>query len=584
MTRIPSFRIPDFSSMLNRLLSRRAAPTFTLAPVALAAALGTLPVRQAGAQVPPVPVPPAADPAVIQRQAIENEQRIRRRTEPDVPAPDKLIEQKPAPDVLGQDATIRFQVRQIAFTPSAILPESLLRELAAPYEGREVSLAELRELVAAINAQYRARNIATAMAVIPPQEVTTGVVQIRLVEGRVGAVRIEGNASTADRYIRWRAGQAPGTLVDLPTLEADLERFNRTNEMQLRAQLEPGQDTGATDIVLVATEPERQSVRAYTDNGGSRYTGETRFGAIYTNRSLLGWRDELTLSGAAAEGYRGGSVNYSVPVTPWGTRLSYGYFHDETKIRNGPFASLGIEGTSRTNLFGLRQPLLFVQAVQLDLTVSHKRQDSDSRIDPIELSHNQTNTTAVGVDMRAGTDGNFTFAQLSFATGEGRNASTDWQDFRLVRGYARHWHDLGAALSLQVGGSFQWTRDQLLPSSEQFFIGGDGSVRGYDSAALGGYNGYTLSAELHRRLYGSTAPDSRSLGLSAFIFVDHGAVKAYAPPGTDGGLTSLTSAGLGFDLNYGKYLTARLAYGYGFNDRADLQRHQRVHFQVVAGF
>ena len=186
--------------------------------------------------------------------------------------------------------------------------------------------------------------------------------------------------------------------------------------------------------------------------------------------------------------------------------------------------------------------------------------------------------------MRAGADGNFTFAQLSFATGEGRNTSTDWQNFRLVRGYARHWHDLGAALSLQVGGSFQWTRDQLLPSSEQFFIGGDGSVRGYDSAALGGYNGYTLTAELHRRLYGSTAPDSRSLGLSAFVFVDHGAVKAYAPPGTDGGLTSLTSAGLGFDLNYGKYLTARLAYGYGFNDRADLQRHQRVHFQVVAGF
>ena len=45
-----------------------------------------------------------------------------------------------------------------------------------------------------------------------------------------------------------------------------------------------------------------------------------------------------------------------------------------------------------------------------------------------------------------------------------------------------------------------------------------------------------------------------------------------------------TSAGIGFDLAYGKYVSARVAYGYGFNNRPELGRHQRVHFQVVAGF
>lgn len=554
------------------------------AALACAAAVPGLLAQPVQAQVPPL-VPPSADPAVIQRQAIENERRIRQRNEPDVPAPGKLIEQQAPATAAGPEANVRFRVKRIAFTPpSAILPAETLAQLAAPYENRETSLAELRELVARINDLYKARSIATAMAVIPPQEVTDGVVRIQLVEGRVGQVRIEGNNSTADRYILWRAGQTPGELVDLQELETDLQRFNRTNEMQLRAQLEPGTQTGATDIVLVAAEPERQSLRAFVDNGGSRYTGETRGGLLYTNRSLLGWRDELTLSGTGAEGYTGGNFTYSVPVTNWGTRLLYGYFRDETEIRNGPFSALGIKGTSTTQLFGLRQPLTFVRAVQLDAVASYKKLASNSRIDPVELSHNDTNTGLLGLEMRAGTDGNFTFAQLNYASGRGRSAVSNWDHFQLWRGYVRHWHSLTRDLSLQAGGSFQWTDDRQLPSSEQFFIGGDGSVRGYDSAAVGGYKGYTLNAELHQRLYGNTEPGAKGLGVSGFVFVDYGSTRPFAPPGSAQGAVDLASAGIGVDLACGKYVSARVAYGYGFNNRPELGRHQRVHFQVVAGF
>jgi len=43
--------------------------------------------------------------------------------------------------------------------------------------------------------------------------------------------------------------------------------------------------------------------------------------------------------------------------------------------------------------------------VPLDRTVSRKRQDSDSRFDSIELSRNQTNTTAERVDMAPASEG-----------------------------------------------------------------------------------------------------------------------------------------------------------------------------------
>src|SRR5690606_8441668 len=114
-----------------------------------------------------------------------------------------------------------------------------------------VSVHRLHELVARINALYRAKGVVTAQAVLPPQDLTDGIVRIRLIEGRVGAIDVRDNRSTDEDYVRARVRQQPGDLVDLAGLERDLQRFNRTNDAQARAELRPGSRVGETDIGIL---------------------------------------------------------------------------------------------------------------------------------------------------------------------------------------------------------------------------------------------------------------------------------------------------------------------------------------------
>lgn len=199
----------------------------------VASACGVLMAAQtASAQVAPQ-LPAAADPGVIQERSRDIERRLREERErrpDDAPAIDDEA-LKPAP-ARPAPAGVRFQLKRVDFTRSELLPEATLRELAAGIEGREVSLAEVQAVVDRINALYRDRGVPTAQAVLPAQDVTDGAVTIKLVEGRVGQILLEGNESTSGDFIRARLGQSPGELADVGELERRMLRFNRSQDVQ----------------------------------------------------------------------------------------------------------------------------------------------------------------------------------------------------------------------------------------------------------------------------------------------------------------------------------------------------------------
>ena len=92
----------------------------------MAAALAA---AQAAAQVV---VPPSVDPGAIQRRQMEEEQRRRQeeqeRAKPTPPIDREGLRKPPAPPA---DNTVRFLVREITFSPSAILTSAELEKAAA---------------------------------------------------------------------------------------------------------------------------------------------------------------------------------------------------------------------------------------------------------------------------------------------------------------------------------------------------------------------------------------------------------------------------------------------------------------------
>jgi hemolysin activation/secretion protein len=538
----------------------------------------------AQAQLPPPSAPAGADPGALQRRNLEIERRIieeqQRRTQPATPERpvDTDALQPPKPAAPGE--TLRFRLADIEFTPSEILKPAELEALVAPLRGREVSFAELQGLVERINALYRERGVLTAQAVIPPQDIEGGRVRIRLVEGRIGSYRIEGNPTTRERYVLGRLHDAPGTLFDLGRLERDLVRFNRTNDVQARAELKPGEAFGTTDVLVRLTEPKRHSGRLFTDNAGSKATGEYRVGAIYQNRSVFGFRDELTLTGTYAEGYRGWGINYGVPWNTWGGRAQLGYFNDQTDVVEGPFSSLDLNGKSAAVIGAIRQPIITTPRGQLDAVLGGKTRTTENFAGSVLLQETETQDLSLGMDgsladARGIWLGNFNGARGSYdITGGFSGNYTIW------RGGLRRIQVLSEHYSVRGGVNFQYSGEDFLPASEQFFIGGEGSVRGYSNALYGGNKGYVANVELHRPVWGAN-PETGGSGINAFVFSDYGDTYPTRPPGSTLGSIRLWSVGAGAIFAYSKWLSGRLSVGYQLKERDEESSRLRVLFTLV---
>lgn len=546
-----------------------------------AAALLSLAAAQAGAQLI---LPPAIDSGAQQQRQIEEERR-RREAETGLPQPAQPLVRPSAPvapPVPRSDADVRITVKAIHFSPSEVLSKEELDAIAADYRGRPVSLAELQQLADRVNALYKAKGVVTALATIPQQDVTDGVIEVRLVEGRVGAVHLSGNASTRDSYIESRLGLSGGMLVDLNRLERSLIWFNETNDVRLQADLQPGTAFGTTDINVNVIEPPQHELLLTLDNLGSPLTGEWRGGVSYRNRSLLGIRDELLASYTGAGGQDSGALSYSLPVNRWGGRVSLGVYEDKTAIKYGTLSSLNITGNSSTQILGLRQPVWVDSSMQWTLVGGAKWRDSSNYIDGTFLQRTDAKDHNFGLEWQwTGSSSTLSASVVQYWI---EATTVETNTYQAQRGWLRYNQALPKDFALRANFSGQATTDRNLPSAEQFILGGEGSVRGYPIGTIAGDRGYTLNLELHHPLPVMTV-GAQAIPTSAFVFVDHGNVEPYRPPRS---LLSpseqLTGVGFGFNAAVGKYLTGRLTFAWGL-DRLpppNEGKQRQVLFQLIA--
>ncbi len=547
-------------------------------PLALALALSAASQAQAQTQTPSG----AGEIGAIQRlerdqlERLRQEQRLQQR--PVVPGID--LPATPAPGAASQRQNI--DVRRIEVDASAILSAAELRAAVAPFENRVLSLSQLYDVVAAINRLYDARQMPTARAVLPPQDVVGGTVRIRLVEARVGEVRVGAENQVSDRFVRERLGLREGQLLSVPELEADLVRFNRLHQAQLSASVKPGQASGTTDVELLAQEPVARRLQTYVDNGGRNTVGEIRLGVVGQWNGLRRSDDSLQLSGVAAEGSASVAAAYSTALTADGWRLDTAFNADRIKIIDGPFVPLDIGGSSQTVSVGASKPLV-VSAERLWLGYGRLAlKSSESTFGGITQVNSRLNVLTAGVtgdhqldgavwtvdaNLNAGTqsrnaDGSFVYLRANTAWLQPLSPQTQW----LLRA------------GLQAGFS------PLLPSSEQFQVGGSASVRGYAEGLLTGRSGYLLSAELRHRLH-SPAADSGWPFVTGLAFVDHGAAFPFRPaPLADVTRRDfLTSAGVGAVAEWAAGVQARVSVGWPLRNRQldPDQSGPRVHASVT---
>ena len=472
-----------------------------------------------------------------------------------------------------EEGTLHFVLHGVTFDRSAIFTAEELDAFAADLLEKDVTVSDLYDLVAKINAAYESRGRLTCRAVLAPQTIRGGIVHITLIEGRTGEVTVEGNRHTAQSFLEYRLGIERGEIPNFNELNRNLLRWNASYDAPLRVRMAAGKEEGTTDYVLEIAEPRNETIALYADNMGSISTGRERVGLIYTNRSLSKSRDRLTLMTLDARGMRSFLGNYQVPLGRDGSTLRVGYSANATHIVKGTLEPLRVRGHSMGVNLGWSIPLYVTRTrktelyagygythAQTDFSGNHWIDDTTNgyNISVTQTLYGRKSALLFTNGIRAGATENIGRQESRFSMYQGNVFyQTRTQGNQL----------LTARLDAQIGFA------NYLPSAERFYIGGAQSVRGYEESLLGGDSGYAASIEYAFPML----PKSCAYG---FLFYDCGAV--YGDSAFDDHI--LSSWGLGIRTAASEPVYAQLTVGFPLRKELNDTKNKgvRLHFSLNA--
>lgn len=230
--------------------------------------------------------------------------------------------------------------------------DAAVRQLLQPWLGRSLSFEDLRSMAQAVTDYYRQRGFVVARAVLPPQKIADGQLTIQMVEGRMDTPVITNNTGLktglAEAIIEKNA--CAGSCADAVATRDGLERaallLNDLPGVHANLTLNPGTAPGTTQLSTVIDPTRRVGGYLGGDNLGSTYSGHNRMlGGIYAN-NLLGYADQFnaSLTRASNEQTWTGSLDYSLPLGAYGTRVGLRYSHLNYSL-TGPFTPLDANGS-----------------------------------------------------------------------------------------------------------------------------------------------------------------------------------------------------------------------------------------------
>ncbi|MDX2287993.1 MAG: POTRA domain-containing protein [Hyphomicrobiaceae bacterium] len=475
-----------------------------------------MPEREASAQAaPPQPLPPTLSTTPLGERPEDRlrdlqRQQFRRDNVPVGPGVE-IPARPPAGDASA--ATLKFKVDRIVITQSAVLPQATLRAMAARLEGREIVLEDLNRLTREITALYPAARFPVGFAILPPQKVEKGIVQIVLIEPRVDAVDVAPGGYTDPEYLRSRIPLKSGDLVDVYALESALTVLARTSVSGIRvaARLVPGSDFATSRIVLDVIEPPRHSILTLTDNYGTEESGEIRNQTVYRTASLLGRDDPLAVGVSFSKGSRSTFGIYDTPIGIAGTRLEFQYSLSDSRIIAGPFEDLDLQSDGQFASLQVRHPF-FVDTNWLYYgLVETAYSNGVTETGPLETG---TTIGRIAIGNRLihySEDGSIEVTGKAVFIGARAfdNIGDEHDSYVKFAGDLRAVRRLGQLTAI-AEAAWQVAPSELLPSAEQFAFGGVSTLRAYEINQFNGDEGYWGRLELHGPGWGLGAGAVRS--------------------------------------------------------------------------
>jgi hemolysin activation/secretion protein len=142
-----------------------------------------------------------------------------------------------------------FEVRGYHIEGNTVLPPEKFGVLSN-YTGK-VDFTRIRDGLGAVQLIYRQLGFATISATLPQQKLTNGMVRVKIIEGKLAKIKVEGNHYYgSNNVLRALPGLRTNILLNTKWFQPELDRANQNQDRQIYPVISPGLEPGTSDLTL----------------------------------------------------------------------------------------------------------------------------------------------------------------------------------------------------------------------------------------------------------------------------------------------------------------------------------------------
>jgi hemolysin activation/secretion protein len=436
-----------------------------------------------------------------------------------------------------------------------------LKGMVEPFLNTPMTYEQMLEIGMVVEQYYR-RNNYLARAILPPQDLTEGVLTVDVIESVFSKVEVDqelADLPNTQAHVEAiiQAQQPIGQPLNTKSLDRALALANDLPGMSAQGSLRQGSEAGETELLLKLYQGRTRQTELTMDNAGSRSTGFMRVMASLTWFNPNDLADLFNLVAVHTRGSEYIRMAYSLPVGLDGWRFGLNTSFMNYDVVVGEQGMVGAFGRAITKGMEWVYPLLRADDRSATVTLTaDAKQFQNTSAQGLLMSDYKAKVMAAQVagfyrDLNPGGGTGTYSAQLTnghINLDGSLNQSTDQNGPQTAGTFNKirlngTWQQ---ALSTQTSAFVSFTgqlADKNLDSSEKMQLGGMNGVRAYPTGEGSGSDAQLIQLELRHQLEN---------GISMATFFDWGQVWLQHDPNFPGGPqhNKNTYKGYGASLGY----------------------------------
>ncbi|PYC44416.1 ShlB family hemolysin secretion/activation protein [Pseudomonas soli] len=413
---------------------------------------------------------------------------------------------QPAQQQRPEDARC-FDIHTIELKGADSLSAADRDSLLKPFIDQCLGVTQLNALLKAITDHYLGRGLVTSRAYLPQQDLSSGHLQVLVVEGRLEGLRPDPASGLSEREL---AMVFPGEVeqrLNLREVEQMVDQLNRLPSNKAQMELTPGKAVGGSEVLVRNTQQKPWRASLSRNNEGQRSTGEQMLNLGLEWDSPLGLADQLMLRGGHdvvsdhTQGSKNGVLYYNLPWGWWNFTYSYSESEYRSLAQANGFA---FKQTGDSQNHQLRAERVVhrdaTSKTSLNAGVAHLRTNNYIEDSRLEGSSNRLSEAQFGINHGRRLGNAFVNIDLGTQQGTGAFDAQDnahprpgqpvarYRKYSATVSYVQGFELFGERLSFTSLATGQRSEDVLF-SPQRISLGGLSSVRGLKDQSLSGDSG-----------------------------------------------------------------------------------------------